>query len=45
MPYLDYLLYEALSMDKTTARWLMHRIKSFAIVDGELYRRSHTRIL
>ena len=44
-PYLDYLLREALLMDKTEARRLMHCAKSFVIIEGELYRRSHTRIL
>ena len=32
-------------MDKIEARRLTHRAKSFAIVDGELYRWSHTGIL
>ena len=45
MPYLDYLLREALPTDKTEDRWLTRHAKSFAIVDGKLYRRSHTRIL
>ena len=45
MPYLDYLLHEALSTDKTEARWLTHYAKSFVLVEGELYKRSHTRIL
>ena len=38
MPYLDYLLREALSIDKTEARPLMHRAKSFVLIEGELYR-------
>ncbi|XP_066316223.1 uncharacterized protein [Miscanthus floridulus] len=45
MPYLDYLLYEALPMDKIEARLLAHHAKSFVVIEGELYRRSHTRIL
>ena len=45
MPYLNYLLYEALSMDKTEPQRLVHHAKSFAIVDGELYRWSHIEIL
>ena len=45
MPYLDYLLREALSMDKTEARWLARRVNSFILVEGKLYKRSHTRIL
>ncbi|XP_066354745.1 uncharacterized protein [Miscanthus floridulus] len=45
MPYLNYLLREALLTDKTEARQLACRAKSFAIVDGELYRRNHIKIL
>ena len=45
MPYLDYLLCEALSMDKIEAQRLAHHAKSFVIIEGELYRRSHTGIL
>ena len=37
-PYLDYLLCEALSTDKTEARWLTHHAKSFVLVEGELYK-------
>ena len=44
-PYLDYLLREALPMDKTESRPLTCRAKSFVIIEGELYRRSHTGIL
>ena len=43
--YLDYLLRDTLPIDKTEARWLAHRAKSFVLVEGELYKRSHTRIL
>ena len=43
--YLDYLLRDTLSTDKTEARWLAHRAKSFVLVKGELYRWSHTGIL
>ena len=43
--YLDYLLCEVLPTDKMEARWLTHRAKSFVIIKGELYRRSHTGIL
>ena len=32
-------------MDKTEARWLVHHAKSFVLIEGKLYRRSHTRIL
>ena len=45
MPYLDYLFREALPTDKTEAQWLAHRAKSFVLIEGELYRRSHTGIL
>ncbi|XP_066333978.1 uncharacterized protein [Miscanthus floridulus] len=45
MPYLDYLVHEALSMDKTKAQRLARHAKSFVRVEGELYKRSHTRIL
>ncbi|XP_066354900.1 uncharacterized protein [Miscanthus floridulus] len=45
MPYLDYLLHDTLPTDKTEARQLAHCAKSFILVEGELYRRSHTRIL
>ena len=41
-PYLDYLLREALSTDKTKARRLMCHAKSFVLVEGELYKRSPT---
>ncbi|XP_066347700.1 uncharacterized protein [Miscanthus floridulus] len=45
VPYLNYLLREVLLMDKTEARWLMHRAKSFVLIEGELYKQSHTGIL
>ena len=44
-PYLDYLLREALSTDKMKARRLARHAKSFVLIKGELYRRSHARIL
>ena len=44
-PYLDNHLREALLTDKMEAQWLTHRAKSFVLIEGELYRRSHTRIL
>ena len=37
-PYLDYLLHEALPMDKMEPRRLVRCTKSFAIIDGKLYR-------
>ena len=45
MLYLDYLLCDALPTNKTEARWLARRAKSFVPVEGELYKRSHTGIL
>ena len=45
MLYLDYLLRDVLLTDKTKARWLACRSKSFVLVEGELYKRSHTGIL
>jgi hypothetical protein len=44
-PYLDCLLRELLPADKIEARCLACRTKSFAIVNGELYKKSHTKIL
>ena len=38
MPYLDYLLCEALPMDKTKAQWLARCAKSFVVIEGELYK-------
>ena len=38
MPYLDYLLHEALPMDKTEARQLICHAKSFVLIEGELYK-------
>ena len=45
MPYLDHVLHEAPPMDKTEARHLARHAKSFVLVEGELYKQSHTRIL
>ena len=44
-PYLDYLLLGALPTDKMEDRWLACHAKSFVLIEGELYWRSHTRIL
>ena len=44
-PYLDYLLCEVLLIDKMEARQLARRAKSFVIIEGELYKQSHTKIL
>ncbi|XP_066334607.1 uncharacterized protein [Miscanthus floridulus] len=43
--YLNYLLREALPTDKTKARRLACRAKSFVLVEDELYKRSHAGIL
>ena len=43
--YLNYLLHDALPTDKAKARRLARRAKSFVLVEGELYKRSHTGIL
>ena len=32
-------------MDKMEPRWLTRRAKSFVVIEGELYRRSHIEIL
>ena len=45
MPYLDYLLHEAMPMGKMEAQQLTRHAKSFIVIEGELYKRSHTRIL
>jgi len=44
-PYLGYLICEALPIDKMEARRLTRRTKSFIVIEGELYKQSHTRIL
>ena len=45
MLYLDYLLCDMLPTDKMEAQWLARRAKSFILVVGELYKRSHIGIL
>ena len=45
MLYHDYLLRDTLLMDRTEARWLTHQAKSFVLVEGELYKQSHTEIV
>ena len=45
MLYLDYLLHDTLPTDKTEARRLACRAKSFVLVEGKLYKQSHTGIL
>ncbi|XP_066360983.1 uncharacterized protein [Miscanthus floridulus] len=44
-PYLDYVLCEVLPMDKTEAQQLTCHAKSFVIIEGELYKRSHIEII
>ncbi|XP_034586713.1 uncharacterized protein [Setaria viridis] len=43
--YLDYLLRKLLPTDKTKARRIARRAKSFGIIDQDFYKRSHTSIL
>jgi len=43
--YLDYLLRDTLPTDKTEAQRLARCAKSFVLVEGELYKWSHTGIL
>ena len=43
--YLDYLFCDTLPIDKTKAKWLARRARTFVLVEGELYKRSHTGIL
>ena len=43
--YLDYLLHDTLPTNRIEAQWLACRAKSFVLMEGELYKRSHTRIL
>ena len=45
MLYIDYLLHDALPSDRMEARRLARRAKSFILIKGELYKRSHTGIL
>ena len=45
MLYLDYLLHDTLSMDRTESRRLARRAKSFILMESELYKRSRTGIL
>jgi hypothetical protein len=44
-PYLDCLICEVLLVDKTKARSIACRAKSFVIIREELYKKSHTGIL
>jgi hypothetical protein len=45
VPYLDCLVREILSINKIEARWLARRAKSYIIIEGELYKKSHTKVL
>jgi hypothetical protein len=45
IPYLDYLICEMLAAVKMEAQWLMRCAKSFVIIEGELYRKSHSKVL
>ena len=43
--YINYLLHDALPATKTDAQRLTRRAKSFVLVEGKLYKQSHTGIL
>ena len=43
-PYLDYLTDQKLPENEVLARQIIRRAKSYTIIDGQLYRRSTTRI-
>ncbi|XP_066311215.1 uncharacterized protein [Miscanthus floridulus] len=43
--YLDYLLHDTLPTDRTEAPRLTRHAKSFVLVEGKLYKQSHTGIL
>jgi hypothetical protein len=45
IPYLDSLVRGVLPTDKTEARRLAHRAKSFVLLDREFYKWSPTKIL
>jgi hypothetical protein len=45
IPYLDCLVHDVLPTDRTEARCLACRVKSFVLLDQELYKQSPTRIL
>jgi hypothetical protein len=45
VPYLDCLIREILSVDNMEARRLACRAKSHIIIEGELYKKSHTMVL
>jgi hypothetical protein len=44
-PYLNCLVCEVLPTDKTEARWFTRHAKSFFTIEGELYKKSHTKVL
>ena len=45
VPFLDWLDREELLDDKTEARWLARRAKTYTLYNGELYRRSPSGVL
>jgi hypothetical protein len=45
IPFLDCLIHEVLLTDTIEARWLTPRAKSFVIIKGELYKKSHTKVV
>jgi len=44
-PYIDYLLHDTLPDEKTEARRMARRAKSYVLIGGELYKRSNTGVL
>jgi hypothetical protein len=45
IPYFDCLIREVLLMNKIEVRWLARHTKSFVVIKGELYKKSHTKLL
>jgi len=45
VPFLDYLIQGELPIDRTEARWLARRAKTYILSNGELYRRSPSGVL
>lgn len=43
-PYLDYLIDQKLLENEVLARQIMRRAKSYTIIDGQLYKRSTSKI-
>ena len=43
-PYIAFLEHKILPSNETEARMIMHRCKSFVIINGELHKRSMTGV-